>query len=379
MRSSKDKWRLLLGPFAQEALGGLNGLDQQRDAALGYLYNREYRSRGITPGQGEAPAQSQGKGASLDPTQVTALDWLGQARVLFPSDVYETLKVDAVNRYKLVDLLKDPRVLADLEPSPQLLRTVMSLAQSGDGHMLAELNRMARQIIDDLVARLRMQLTRALSGRRNRNLRSHHPSAANFDARATIRANLQNWQAEEARLLAETLRFNSRAQRKMNKTVILCVDQSGSMSDSLIFSALFAAVLSGLPGVTTKLVLFDTSVVDLSDKISDPLSVLLSVRLGGGTDIGKAVSYCETLVSQPSQTILAVISDFFEGVGPKRLLSAVARLHEARVKLLGIAALNDAGQAVYDQRLAADLADLGMPVAALSPDRFADWLAGELS
>ena len=368
-RDARARWRLILGRYSERQLGGsLSRDDAERDGALDYLYGREYARRGLKPGQ-------QQKGASLDPSQVSALDWLVRTEKLFPQKVSERIKADALDRYKLTDLLKDPRVLEGLEPSPALLRTMLSFRDRGDPVLQADIRRIAQGIIDELLEKLKTQLLRSLSGRRNRHQRSPMKSSANFDARATIRMNLQNWDAERQRIIADRLRFMSRQKRHLNWTIVLCVDQSGSMTDSLIFSALMAAVLTGLPGVQVKMVLFDTSVVDVTDELEDPLSLLLSVQLGGGTDIGQAVSYCEDLIQTPSRTVFALVSDFYEGGSSRRLLAAVARLAEQRVRLAGIAALDDSGRADFDHTMAAQLATVGMDVAAMSPDGFADWLA----
>ena len=122
--------------------------------------------------------------------------------------------------------------------------------------------------------------------------------------------------------------------------------------------------------------LSDTSIVDVSDRLTDPLDTLMSVQLGGGTDIGRAVAYCETLVENPERTVLVLVTDFGEGAPPRPLYAAVARLAEARVRLVGLAALDDLGAAEYDDRIAARLADLGMHVGAMTPQRLAEWLAG---
>jgi len=370
-RTPAERWRLLLGRYSERRLGDpLSGLDARRDGALEFLYGREYARRGIKPPSGP-------KGAGLDPTQLRALDWLSEARALFPTRVFESLQGEAVERYGLADLLKDPRVLEDLDPSPALLRTVMSFMGREDPALRADLRRVAQAVIDEITEKLHAKLIQALSGRRNRHRRSAAKAAANFDARATIRANLGNWDAERQVLAAEHLRFTSRQSRRLDWTVILCVDQSGSMTDSLIFAALTAAILGGLPGIGVRLVLFDTAVLDVTGQLDDPLSLLLSVHLGGGTDIGKALTYCEGLVEQPTRTVLALVSDFREGASPRRLLSTAARLHEARVRLLGIAALDDRGQADFDRDMGERLAAVGMNVAALTPDAFADWL-GEM-
>ena len=368
-RTPAERWRLLLGRYAERQLGDcLSGIDTRRDSALDYLYGREYTARGIRSGDGS-------RSGGLDPTQIQALDWLSDTKGLFPEKVFEAMQTDAIERYQLADLLKDPKVWEELPSTPGMLRALLTFRDRADPQVQAEVRRIAQQVIEEIMEKLKSKLARSMSGRRNRHMRSPMKSSANFDARATIRMNLKSWDDERQRLIAERLQFMSRQKRHLDWTVVLCVDQSGSMTESLIFSALMAAVLSGLPGIRTKMVLFDTSVVDVTDELDDPLSLLLSVQLGGGTDIGKAVSYCEDLIEQPSRTIFALISDFFEGASPRALLAAVARLSESRVRMLGIAALDDRGTANFDRYMAGKLAQLGMNVGAMTPDAFADWLA----
>lgn len=366
MRTPAERWRLILGRYADRQLGDLGALDARRDQALDYLYAREYAQRGL-----KLP-----RGAGLDPTQMRALDWLSEAETLFPQPVFEALRAEGLQRYNLTDLLSDPKTLEHIEASPSLLRTLLSFQGRANPALQSQLRQIAGRVIDEITEKLRAQVVQTLTGRRNRQRRSLMASAANFDAKATIRANLAHWDPSRQVLLAERIRFFARQKRHLDWTIILCVDQSGSMTDSLIFSALMACILAGLPGISVKMVLFDTSVVDVSHRMDDPLELLLSVQLGGGTDIGKAVSYCEGLVEQPSRTVLALVSDFYEGAGPRRLLAAIARLAAARVKLIGIAALDDSGKAAFDRDMAGKLAGLGMEVAALTPGAFADWLAG---
>jgi Mg-chelatase subunit ChlD len=360
------RWRLALGRYAETSLGGLGTRDVDADRVLDYLYAREYGKRGHKFGKGHG---------SLDPTQMTAINWLGQARALFPRAVFETLQSHALDRYELTDLLNDPRTLESLQPSSNLLRIVLSFHGRARPQVKDKLREIADQVIKDLVAKMKAQIERAFSGRRDRFRRSKLASAANFDWRATIRANLASYDPQRQRIIAERLSFNSRQQRRLRWRVILCVDQSGSMTDSIIHSAVMAAILSGLPGIDINLVLFDTSIVDASDRLKDPLETLLSVQLGGGTDIGRAVSYCETLVRDPERTILVLITDFCEGAPARPLYAAVARLVEARVRLIGLAALDDVGAAEYDTAIATRLTNLGMHIGAMTPNRLAEWLA----
>ena len=364
--SAQRRWRLALGRYAQNSLGGLSGRDGDADRVLDYLYSREHAKRG----------QSWGKGpGSLDPTQMSAINWLGKARSIFPNKVFETLQDHALDRYGITDLLKDPKALESLQPNPAMLKVLLSFHGRAQPDVKAKLRAIAEQVIKEIVERLKSDIERAFSGKRNRFKRSNLHSAANFDWRATMRANLATYDPERKRIIAERLYFNSRERRKLPWRVILCVDQSGSMTDSIIHSAVMAAILAGLPGIDVKMVLFDTSIIDVSDNLTDPLETLLSVQLGGGTDIGQAVAYCESLVNNPERTIFALITDFCEGGSPRTFYAALARMFEARVKLIGLAALDDVGTPVFDAAIASRAAELGMKVGAMTPYEFARWLA----
>ena len=366
MNEGARRWRLTLGQYAKPNLGGLSGRDGQMDGALEFLYGREYEGRGLERDRGPG---------SKDPTQMLPLKWLGKARSLFPNSTFETLQGHALERYGLTDLLKDPKTLDDLEPNQDLLKVLLGFHDRADPAVQAKLREIANRVIQDIMERLRHEVMRAFSGRRNRFRRSNIASAANFDWRATLRDNLKTYNPETGRIVAENLRFNSREKRRLPWTVILCVDQSGSMTDSIIYAAVMAAILSGLPGVRVKMVLFDTSIVDVSDKLTDPLDTLLSVQLGGGTNIGRATTYCEDLIDNPNRTVFALITDFCEGMGPRPLYASLARMAEARVTMIGLLALDESGEPFFDANIAGEAANLGMHVGAMTPDRFAHWLA----
>lgn len=371
----KRRWRLTLGRYADKNLGALSGLDGQMDKSLDYLYSREYKKRGIHRGR-----QGGKKGpGSLDPTQMSAIDWLGGAQNLFPESVFKVLQDHALDRYGLSDLLKDPKTLESLEPNKNLLKVLLGFHGRANPNVKEKLRAVADSIIKDIMKKLNADVERAFSGRRNRFRRSNIKSAANFDWRATLRVNLKTYDTKRKRIIAEQLRFNAREKRRLPWTVILCVDQSGSMTDSLVYSAVMASILAGLPGINVKMVLFDTSIVDVSDNLVDPLDTLLSVQLGGGTDIGKAVRYCEQFVENGDRTVFTLITDFCEGASPRALYASVARLAEARVRLIGLAALDDSGLSFHDEAVAGRLVQLGMKVATMTPDRLADWLAEVMS
>lgn len=344
------RWRLMLGRYAQPLqTQAWSANDGRLDACLDYLYGREYERKGVLRAGG---------GGSLDPSQLRAIDWLAQTRKLFPQEVYERVQSHAIERYELSGLLRDPAMLASLEPNQALARAVI------------------RHVVEEITERLRKDFVNAVVGRRNRFRRTQMQSAQNFDWRATIAANLKHYDLASRRLLMARPVFNARVKRSLPWDVILCVDQSASMMDSVIYAAVVAGILSGLPAVNVRLVVFDTGVADLTHLAADPVEVLLTVQLGGGTNIGRAVQYCEQLVSNPQRTVFALISDFEEGAPPGPLLAALRRMAESRVTLLGLAALDARAQPVYDHGMAQRLADQGMHVAALTPQHFAEWLAG---
>ena len=363
------RWRLILGRYATQPLShaSFSSADWQTDQALEYLYGREYEGRGL--------ARAQGGGGSLDPSQLRAIDWLTRSRKLFPQEVFERMQSQAIERYHLNDLLKDPSVLRSMDATPALAKALLGLRGRLSAGMRDAVREVIQKTVDEITRKLKSEFVNAIVGRRNRQRRSLIPNAQNFDARATIAANLKNYSAERGQLVIERPLFNARVKRNLPWDVVLCVDQSGSMADSVIYSAVVAGIMSSLPSVNVKLVVFDTSVVDLTHLAHDPVEVLLTVQLGGGTDIGRAVRYCESIIGNPQRTVFTLISDFEEGATPGPLLAAVQRMAQARVKLLGLAALDEGANPVYDPQMAQRLANKGMHVAALTPVHFAQWLA----
>lgn len=363
------RWRLALGRYADPALGDteLDRGEQRADRALDYLYAREMERRGLRRGRA-------GQGGSLDPSQLTPLAWLGELRALFPQSVIETVQAHAIDTLGMTELLSDPELLDSLEPNRALLSSLLAFKGAANAAVQEKIREVARRVVEEVTQRLKPRVERALAGRPNRFRRSQHKSMQNFDWRATIRENLKHYDPVRRRIVAERLRFFGRSQRKLPWTIILCVDQSGSMLSSTIYTAVMAAILTGLPSLDVRLVVFDTAVVDLSSEAADPVAVLMAVQLGGGTDIAGAVAYCEGLVTQPTRTVFVLLSDFEEGGSVAKLLAAVRRMNAARVTQLGLAALTDDATPSYDRAMAERLAAAGMKIAALTPDHFADWL-----
>ncbi|GAA1588038.1 VWA domain-containing protein [Kribbella sancticallisti] len=363
-----ERWRLILGRYATQQLGATGpGTEQARmEAALDFLYSREYGGRGV---RDDGRLQ-----AGLGDSTPTLVDWLGEIRELFPRQTAEIVEKHALDRYGLTELVTDPQTLERLVPDEQLLKTILALKGRLSPEVLAIARKVIRQVVEELRRKLEADVRRALSGRLSRHRHSPMRLSANFDALGTIRRNLKNYDPESGRLVLEKVLFFERNTRRLPWDIIVCVDQSGSMAGSVIHSAVMAGILAGLPAFRVRLVLFDTSVVDLSDQVDDPVEVLMSVQLGGGTDIAKAVRYCGQLVDNPDRTVLVLVTDFCEGGSVADLERAVTELAEARVTLLGLAALDGDANPFYDRQIAQQLADRGMRIAALTPAQLANWL-----
>jgi hypothetical protein len=367
------RWRLILGRYADTNLAGVfEAADAELDRLLGFLYDREYEGRGHRI---HSRPRSGGQGGGRERSSLTAVNWLERSRELFPKDTFERLQNQAIERYGVTELLAKPDVAQSLQPSPELGAALVSMRGKLSKELQEGLRIVIRKVVEDIVARLKAAFIATLIGRRDRFRRSYQPQSQNFDWRGTVRANLTHYDQAEKRLMIDEARFISRVKRHLTWDVILLVDQSGSMSESVLYSAVCASIMAGLPGINVRLLLFDTAVVDFTHLALDPVEVLMTAQLGGGTDIAGAVGLAETLVTSPRRTVLVLISDFEEGGSIPSLLDSVSRLRGAGVTMLGLAALNYDAEPVFDHHVGGMLADRGMNVAALTPEHLAEWLA----
>ncbi|GAB5388138.1 MAG: VWA domain-containing protein [Alphaproteobacteria bacterium] len=390
------RWRLILGRYAEPELqaslanpdamktgGSLSAEDQKIDQTLEFLYQQEYTARGFAIYQskqedasGSSKGQPEQTGAvGMGAPMPTIPEWITLVQELFPAPAREKLEADALDRYNMTEMLTDARVLEKLEPSEQLLTTMLSFKSHLSDESMAVLRRIVEKVVEDIIKRIKREIEIAVTGRRNRFVSSNLKRMQNFDIHRTIRSNLKNWDAEGQRIIADRLRFNARIKPQFPWNVMICVDQSGSMASSMIHAAVIAGILHALPSVSVQMVLFSTEVVDVSEHLNDPVELLMSAFLGGGTDIGKAVAYCGQQIMDPQRSIFALITDFCEG-GPRNVLQAeVAAMVESGITCLGLAGLVDQCAAPwFDRRTADELAELGMQIGAFTPEEFGLWL-----
>jgi len=367
-RSQSSRWRLLLGKTADEPLADYLEMDAQelgRDAALSWLYERD----------GALDARDVQRSADLSPTQLTIPDWINEIHALFPKETVERLERDAVERFGLHEIVTNPDVLARIEPNETLLRAVLRTKHLMNQEVLGMARELVRKVVRKLIDALMKDMRQAFAGTRMPR-RSLHKVANNFDPKSTVRHNLANYDRSLRRLYIKQPLFTSRARKdNLRWQIILLVDQSGSMTSSVIHAAVTAACFCGLPAIKTHLVAFDTAVVDLTSEIRDPIELLMKVQLGGGTHIDKAVRYAETLVENPRRTMVVLITDFYEGGDARVLIQSVRRLCEQGVRVLGLAALDNEAEAEYDRDLAQHLVQVGAHVGAMTPAHLVKHLA----
>ncbi|GAA0611810.1 VWA domain-containing protein [Kutzneria viridogrisea] len=359
------RWRLLLGGAAGQ-LGGLGADDQRRDSALTALYG------GGEGGDGK-------RGANLAGSAPVLHRWLGDVRDYFPTSVVQVMQRDAVDRLGLNKLLLEPELLASVEPDVHLVSTLVSLSRAIPARTRETARAVVRKVVAEIERRLADRVLAAVHGSIDRSRRTRRPRLSDVDWSATIRANLKNYQPAQRTLVVDGLRGQQRRSRTASlRDVVLLVDQSGSMAESVVYSAVFGAVLASMRAVETRLVVFDTEVVDLTESLDDPVDVLFATQLGGGTDINRAVAYGQSLVRRPADTVVVLISDLFEGGVAGELLRRVRELVASGVTVVVLLALSDSGTPAYDHELAAKLSALGAPAFACTPDRFPELLATAL-
>lgn len=358
------RWRLAMGGDDDAAL---SETDLRIDRALSALYR----------GAGQDGRRKGGLGASAP----RVARWLGDIREFFPSPVVQVIQRDAFERLNLKAMLLEPEFLETLEADVHLVADLISLRSAMPAKTKETARMVVAQVVAELMKRLAHKTAETIRGAINRNQRTRRPRPADIDWPRTIRANLHNWQEDYRTIIPETLVGHARKSKAKADLdhVIMCVDQSGSMASSVVYASIFSAVMASLPVLETRLVCFDTSIIDLSEQLADPVEVLFGVQLGGGTDINAALAYCQGLVSQPAKTSLVLISDLYEGGNAREMLARAAELVSSGVNLIVLLALSDDGRPAYDQAHAQALAALGCPVFACTPDQFPDLMATALA
>lgn len=361
--NQEQRWRLVLGQEAEDPQQGatveLSGEGLEMDAALAALYE-DGNSKG-------------GLGSSAPKVN----RWLGDIRKYFKTPVVQAMQKDALENLGLKQMLLEPELLESVEADVHLVGTLLSLNSVIPEKTKATARLVVQKVVEQLTKKLEYPLLQAIKGALSQSIRNRRPKFREINWHQTIRLNLKHYQQDYQSIIPHQLIGYGRKGQAL-KEIILCVDQSGSMASSVVYSSIFAAVLASLPALKTHLVVFDTAVADLTKDLEDPVDLLFGTQLGGGTDINKALHYVEGLVQAPDNTILVLISDLYEGGSKNALFQKAKQLQEKGLQFITLLALNDEGAPAYDKTVATYFNSLGIPVFACSPDQFPDLMATAL-
>ena len=356
------RWRLILGSEAQKRMEGmgdgpnLSQEDLMMDMALDAIYNRDMKF-GFGGGAG--------KGASSP--QISR--WLGDVRTLFDKDLVKIIQSDAMERCGLKQLIFEPELLENIEPDMHMASMILTLKDQIPKKSKENAREFIRKIVEQINALLETDLKRAVTASINRKLHSPIPSASALDFQTTIRKGIKDYNTKLKKIIPQKYYFFERsATTAANKyTVILDIDQSGSMGESVIYSSIMSCILASMSAIKTKVVAFDTNIVDLSEKCEDPIDLLFGFTLGGGTDIEKSIKYCTKYIENPKKTIFFLISDLEEGGNRAGLLRRLTQMKEDGVIVICLLAISDSGKPYYDANMAQRIANNGIPCFAAAP------------
>lgn len=355
-----NKWRLVLGGNDADGTGfSLSGQELQMDKTLEALYDSE-------------------KKGGLGPSSPNVSRWLGDIRTFFPASVVQVMQRDALQRLNITQMLLEKEMLENVEPDVHLVATLLTLRHAIPDKTRDTAKQVVKRVVDELLKKLTQPTLQAITGSLHRSVRNRRPRYNEINWHATILKNLQHYQPEYKTIIPET-RIGYGRKTTSLKDVVLCLDQSGSMGTSVVYSGIFGSVMASIPAIKTRMIVFDTAVADLTEELDDPVDLLFGVQLGGGTDIHAALSYCQQIITKPADTVLVLITDLFEGGSDDNMRKRAAELIAAGVQVIVLLALNDDGAPAYDHSNAQFFSNMGIPVFACTPDKFPDMMAAALS
>lgn len=363
------RWRLVLGKVAEGHGIGCGGDEnaERIEQLVGFLFE---------------PDESQGKGGKSSdrtggrgPSRLTVPDWVDAVHELFPRQSKEVMQRELVRRRGIADLLEKPELLEKIEPNLELVKTLLTHRELLNPKTRVLARKVIDQVVQELKRKMQVQVEQAITGALRKDRHSPRRVFRNLDLKTTLRRNLQNFDADSGKLFVDRVYFYAAERKKRPWHVVVVVDQSGSMLESAVFSAVMASIFAELPSVKTSLVLFDTQVVDLSDQVGQPVDVLLSIQLGGGTDITQALVYAAGLVRQPRRTIVVLVTDFFEGRPEGELVAQTRLMADGGVRMIGLGALGYDARPSYNKATAGKLRKVGMDILVCTPERLAESMA----
>jgi hypothetical protein len=369
------RWRLILGKAAEgHGIGcGGDARAERIEQLVGFLFEPGEGEPSGGPGGGRARPRERTGGRG--PSQLTVPDWVDAVNELFPRQSKEVMQKELVRRRGIADLMEKPELLEKIEPNLEIVKTLLTHRELLNPKTRGLARKIIDQVVEELKRKMQVQVEQAITGAIRRDRHTPRSVFRNLDLKTTLRRNLKNFDHDSGKLLVDRLFFYAAERKKRPWHVIVVVDQSGSMLESAIFSAVMASIFAELPAVKSSLVLFDTQVVDLSDRVGQPVDVLLSIQLGGGTDITQALMYANSLVRQPQRTIVVLITDFFEGRQESDLVAQTRLMADGGVRMIGLGALGYDARPAYNKSTAGKLRKVGMDILVCTPEKLAESMA----
>jgi Mg-chelatase subunit ChlD len=371
------RWRLVLGSAGENhnlTFGDQGDEFERIEDLVGFLFDSPADGAGSVTDQPGHGGKGDRRGGREEST-MTVPSWVEQVRELFPRQAREILEKELIQRRGINELLQEPKILETIEPNVELVKTLLTHKSLLNPETRALARNLINKVVSDIKEKLKVQVAKSLTGAIRKDKHSPRKVFRNLDLKTTVRRNLQNYDVNRQRLIVDRLYFYA-AERKLRPWhVVVTVDQSGSMLDSAIFSAIMASIFAELPSVVTSLILFDTQVVDLSGQVGQPVDVLLSIQLGGGTDITKALQYATQLTREPARTIVVLITDFYEGRPEEDLIRQTRMMYESGIRMIGLGALGYNARPQYNKATARKLRKSGMDILVCTPEKLADCMA----
>ena len=365
---SVNRWRLILGSFSNLEI---DNEYSEIDETLNFLYDREYTQNG-----GYSLDNSN---SSKEKSALTVPKWISKVKKLFPKETVEIMQKQALEKYKLTEMLMDENILKEIEPNIELLKNILTFKDMMSQNVKKLAYDIVKKTLEEIKNKMEVEIKKVFYGKKLPNSNTTNKIFKNLDIKKTIRYNLKNYDIKNKTIFTDKLFFNQNIKKYNPYNIIILIDESGSMLDSVIYSSIMASIFANLPYLSIKLIIFDISVVDLSEHIKEPIDILFKVQLGGGTNIAQALEYAKKITFAPDKTIVLLISDLFDSNDYKLMYKNANDIIEAGSKLIVLTALDYNANSIYDKEAARYFSKIGAKVGALTPSKLSKWISDIIS
>lgn len=368
---SLNRWRLILGSFSNLEI---DNEYSEIDETLNFLYDREYTQNG-----GYSLDNFNNSNSSKEKSALTVPKWISKVKKLFPKETVEIMQKQALEKYKLTEILTDENILKEIEPNIELLKNILTFKDMMSQNVRKLAYDIVKKTLEEIKNKMEVEIKKVFYGKKLPNSNTTNKIFKNLDIKKTIRYNLKNYDIKNKTIFTDKLFFNQNIKKYNPYNIIILIDESGSMLDSVIYSSIMASIFANLPYLSIKLIIFDISVVDLSEHIKEPIDILFKVQLGGGTNIAQALEYAKKITFAPDKTIVLLISDLFDSNDYKLMYKNANDIIESGSKLIILTALDYNANSIYDKEAARYFSKIGAKVGALTPSKLSKWISDVIS